>query len=91
MADLPPHYRGQSAPAEFIEKVYPKDSAVPLSLLETVKQKNANKFFNQEQQGMEALNLRDIIKEQHKLLAYLDKKEYVEKVDIKALERIKRK
>ena len=40
---------------------------------------------------MEALNLRDIIKEQHKLLAYLDKKEYVEKVDIKALERIKRK
>jgi len=77
---------------ETVEKIYPKDSNIPLSLLETInKQTKIDKLFNQEQQGLETVNLRTVIKEQHKLLKYLDKKEYVEKNDIKTLEKIKQK
>ena len=41
--------------------------------------------------GFDAVNLRTIIKEEHKLLSYLNKKKYVEKNDIKMLENIKNK
>ena len=75
---------------ETVEKIYPKDSNVPLTLLEAVKKNmNIDKVFNQEQQGLETVNLRTVIKEQHKLLKYLDKKEYVEKNDIRTLEKVK--
>ena len=77
---------------ETIEGVYPKDSSIPLAILEKIKSNsNVDKLFNQEQQGFEAVNLRTIIKEEHKLLSYLNKKKYVEKNDIKMLENIKNK
>ena len=75
---------------ETVDKLYPRDSNVPLNLLEAVKKNmNIDKVFNQEQQGLETVNLRTVIKEQHKLLKYLDKKEYVEKNDIRTLEKVK--
>lgn len=77
---------------ETVDKIYPHDSNIPLNILERIKKEyNVDKLFNQEQQGLEALNLRKVINENHELLKYLDRKEYVEKIDIKNLEKIKRK
>jgi len=77
---------------ETVKEIYPKDSSIPLEILERIKTKsNIDKLFNQEQQGFEAINLRTVIKEEHKLLSYLNKKEYVENNDLKALENIKKK
>ncbi len=77
---------------EIIEKIYPKDSSLPLSFFEQTKKKpNVDKFFNQEQIGLEAVNLRGLIKEEQKLLGYLSKKLYVEKDDLKRLDKNKQK
>jgi hypothetical protein len=77
---------------ETVKEIYPEDSSIPLEVLEKIKtHPNIDKLFNQEQQGFEAVNLRVIIKEEQKLLSYLDKKEYVEVNDIKALENIKKR
>jgi len=75
-----------------IQKVYPTDSKIPINLLQNINTNSkVDKLFNQEQQGLEAVNLRRVIKERVEMLKYLDKKEYVEKNDIKNLDNIKKK
>ena len=75
---------------ELIAKIYPNDSNVPLNILQSLKGNiNIDKIFNQEQQGLETVKLRTVIKEDKHLLKYLDRKENVEKNDIKNLENIK--
>jgi len=75
---------------EIIEEIYPPDSGIPLGLLERPKAlRNVDKLFNQEQQGLESVKLRTIIKEENTLLDYLGKKEFVGTNDIKILHNIK--
>ncbi|MDI6737648.1 MAG: hypothetical protein QME12_03970 [Nanoarchaeota archaeon] len=77
---------------ETVDKIYPKDSRIPLADLEKIKvHRNMDKLFNQEQQGLEAVNLRQVIREEHELLKYLGKKQYVEGNDIKTLGNVKNK
>lgn len=75
---------------ETIKEIYPPDSSIPLGLLEKLMApSNIDKLFNQEQQGLEAINLRTVIKEENKLLNYLKRKRFVDQKDIKSIHNLK--
>lgn len=77
---------------ETIHKIYPGDSSIPPNILERSRKiGNVDKLFNQEQLGLEAVNLRSVINQNSELLKYLGTKQYVEKNDIKILSKIKTK
>lgn len=75
-----------------ITSAYSNDSGIPLaSLLNLSKNKDADKIFNQEQQGLEAVKLRTVIREENYLLKYLETKKQVEPNDIKSLSNVKKR
>jgi hypothetical protein len=75
-----------------VSSVYPKDSQIPVKLLENAKnQKEIEKVFNMEQQALEAAHLQEILAETDNPLAYIQKKKYVDAGDIKNIQNLKKK
>ena len=74
-----------------IEKIYPKDSKVNISLFNNrkVKIEDVQRTFNIEQLGMESLRIRKKIKE-NSMQKYISKKSQVNKKDLNQIERIKK-
>lgn len=74
-----------------IKEVFPNDSSIPLEILTNIKVKvrkggetyldnSIPNLFNIEQQGIEALNLRQIIKEEE-AQKYIEQKKYIDRKD----------
>nr|MDO8079347.1 hypothetical protein [Candidatus Freyarchaeota archaeon] len=75
-----------------IKKIVPKDSAIKIdnfSEKNLKKLKKVQSLFNMEQQGLESLRLREIIKE-NEVGRYLEKKKYIKNEDIKKMLKIKK-
>lgn len=83
----------KSISVEELEKVYPKDSALPIKLFNNPSQMNyVQKVFNAEQLALESHIIKKIISETpDKSLSYVRKKRHVAQDDIKLLEKGQKK
>ena len=75
-----------------LEKIYPNDSIVPFDVLkDSIKKSKKNlklqHIFNIEQQGIEALNIRELITEQE-VTKYIGDKRYIKPEDLKKMKRV---
>ncbi len=75
-----------------LEKMYPKDSIIPLdilknSLMKSKKDNEIQNIFNIEQQGLEALNIKELISEQE-ITKYIEGKKFVKSEDLKKMKRV---
>lgn len=78
--------------ASALEKIYPKDSIIPLDILKnsfmkSKKDTELQNIFNIEQQGLEALNIRELIADQE-ITKYIEGKKFVKEEDLKKMKRV---
>lgn len=73
-----------------LDNFLPHDTALTSAIFKkrTVEKRVIQKIFNMEQQGLEALRLREVIKQESTPLGYLAKKSHVNKDDLKKITKI---